>query len=77
MGTTPVLDAVLIVYMTALVAIGLISARYVKGEQSYLVADRRLGNGAAGSDPPGDPIVAGAGDRHRHRRIHRLLRVLL
>ena len=40
MGTMPVLDAVLIVHMTALVAIGLIGALDVKGEQLYLVAER-------------------------------------
>jgi Na+/proline symporter len=59
MGTTPVLDAVLIVYMAALVAIGLMSARSVKGEQSYLVADRRLGTGLLGATLPATQMSAG------------------
>jgi Na+/proline symporter len=54
-----VLDAVLIVYMAALVAIGLLSARHVKGESSYLVADRRLGTGLLGATLPATQLSAG------------------
>ena len=47
--------------MTALVAIGLISARYVKGEQSYLVADRRAvrERGRLGATLPATQLSAG------------------
>lgn len=53
------LDAVLIAYMAALVVIGLVSARHVKGEGSYLVADRQLGTGLLGATLPATQMSAG------------------
>lgn len=53
------LDGILIAYMAALVIIGLISARNVKGEGAYLVADRRLGAGVLGATLPATQLSAG------------------
>lgn len=53
------LDAILIAYMAVLVIVGLISARNVKGEGSYLVADRKLGAGVLGATLPATQMSAG------------------
>jgi SSS family transporter len=56
---TPVLDGILIMYMAVLVVVGIISARRVKGEGAYLVADRKLGTVVLGSTLPATQLSAG------------------
>lgn len=53
------LDGILVAYMVVLVVIGLISARRVRGEGAYLVADRKLGVGVLGATLPATQLSAG------------------
>ena len=53
------LDGILIAYMAILVIVGIISARRVKGEGDYLVADRKLGAGILGATLPATQLSAG------------------
>lgn len=53
------LKTILIAYMAVLVIVGLISARKVRGEGAYLVADRKLGVTVLGATLPATQLSAG------------------